>query len=1001
MSIEAVVEAHEKEYLDLKKRADEENILRRRKWYSLTPHLEDVSEEIAEYREDPDGFSSYRVALPETSYYIKQVVPQLEKLASSPEEFERLSALCINWMDEIAFTYVPQGAGKSGIIHKFLHSFIEYLHTEDERIVLGIAGLQASRVNLHAGDGDYPIDDWSIQSFLKKFKESECAQYLPDVAEIIGNIQNGFVADTFFNSSLSVLQAFKEKGAEDLIPVYLRLAKAAQFPDKFGFNFASPHIVENLLPFKELGDLTNLAFHWYEQCLCQNNKWRGFDGSEGVLELTKELLESRFSEEATRILQIAVKLSAQGAEAFKYVRRLLDNDTVLLANHQHILDYAFELAERDGSCAASYLRNAGAEFSLPSIQRRRFHDVGLRLAENFQEHAKEYFGDWPLNPAVDVLRNHPCHFDAWIERLDRVGRRLPHELSSFIGHSVEALDHGLLDKSIDLIFNFQTQLQKWEGENRGRDLSSIDDPYQAYFTSFNSLLRASIRLERYMADLFYFHTSDELRQFQGVPLLVERSGVDYDKYVQLLPDLTSLGLMSGFDNSLSSLRPVIDADLGYAKKIEILLEYSLAARALGNECPQLDLEGIWKSEAREFLIRKLQKKDNGFPIGLLSFEDLIRLGSINEFNRDDEKLGYILEEHVGGRGIPKAFPLGKSYGTRIVGGAKRKEDPVELTLQLVLGLISREPEKRITAERYFEADKLAAVRTFIAPKVIYNQIKGFLPELTAGSAEAAKEVLDVLRTNYSHKEALGDMITTIESLFLGDIKYDNLELRMQKGEFSDLFDNRRNLCCAFYPTGAQRSASMNYLLDEHVGLLHMIPKVGDISLDPSGVAILVQTQDDSRRKYLVVEGIEAGMGVDKITDTLWIPFYHEGVLSVASDVGAQQVIYALNSGGNAKPRKVIEYLRRRFKPKEESVELTKLQSEQPILDRFVVKELEELASLKAGSHRSGDEMDNAWSIYQAIERKKGLYLESIEGGRRNPFGKFKIGGTVTGLVFPV
>lgn len=1009
MQLEMLVETHEKEYLDLKKKADEENILRHRQWFSLTPHLEDVSEEIARYREDPDSLSEYRAALPGRDYYREVVVPKIEKLAVSSEDFERLSSLCLKWMDKIGFAYVCQGAGKAPMIHRFLHSFTEYLYQEDERVILGIAGLQASRVNLHAGDGDYPIDDWTIQSFLKQFKESEFSQYLPDVAEIIGNIQNGFVADTFFRSSLSVLQAFKEKGAEDLIPVYLRLSKAARFPEEHGFDFASPKTVDDLLPFRGLGGLTDLAFGWYEQCLKQDEKYNIRDKSEEIPALTKRLSESEHSGQAETILKIATSLTAKGADAFRYVERLLDNDPLLLRNHQHILDYAFDLANRNGPCAGSYLRNAGKEFSLPPEQRMRFHDVGLKLAERFHEHAKDYFGDWMKNPAIAVLKDHSQRFDDWVLKIDRIGQRLPRELNGFIVHSLDALDCCLLDRSVDFVMRYQDRIQKWEEENKGKRLSSIDNPFQAYFLSFNDLVRGSIRFDRYVNDLFYFHTSGELHQFQGVPFMLRHSGMDYDKYVQLLPDLISLGFLRGFRGP--SLRAVIDADVGYAKKIEILLDYSLAAEALGESCPVVDLEGAWKSQAKTLLVEKMKDKDDGFPIELLTFEDLIRLGSINEYNRDNEKLGFVLSERVAGRNIPKEFPLDKVYGSRIVGGAKRKEDPVELTKYLVYGIISREPEKRQDAERYFEAEKLEAVRKFVAPKVIYNQIKGFLPDLHNGSADAAKEILDVLRTNYSHKESLGDMIATIESLFLSDIKYDSLELRMQKGDFSDLFDNRRNLCCAFYPTGQQRRASMNYLLDEYVGLLHLVPKVGDVSLDPIGVAILVQAQDASSKKYLVVEGVEAGMGVDKVSDTLWIPFYHEGILAVASDVNAKNVIYALNNGGNAKPRKVIEYLRRRFKPAEESVDLVKLQAETPLLDQFVLKELEELEKsiqdhTDSRQNRdtwnlSNEGRDNVWKAYHALEQRNGLYLEAFEGGRRTPFTRPMTSGTVSGLLFSV
>ena len=137
-------------------------------------------------------------------------------------------------------------------------------------------------------------------------------------------------------------------------------------------------------------------------------------------------------------------------------------------------------------------------------------------------------------------------------------------------------------------------------------------------------------------------------------------------------------------------------------------------------------------------------------------------------------------------------------------------------------------------------------------------------------------------------------------------------------------------------------------------------------------------------------------------------------------------MYNISANMNAKPRKVISYLKRTFDVPEESVELIKQSSDNPLLGRFVRKQSKDFefavsaykAAMKQddnylGSSEGYELMQKVECLRKAIAGNFSQYLEACGGSCLMPSGRFgyrqdvcelpkiQIGGNITGLVFNV
>jgi len=1020
-----IIEAHEREYERIRIAAEEENDVRYARWH--TSDEKEVARVVEERRKarNGEGYFFHLNVFPDQDFYQQYLVPQLEKISADASDFERLSTLSLRSLEKISHGHTPSAESKRGIVGTFFGQFFKFLHQEDEQVVLGIAGLQSQRANLHNGDGDYPIREWDVRKFIESFKESEFAGYLADAAEITGNISNGFVAETYFHNALEVLKKFKEEGLDSLIPKYLQLSKEAKRPDENGFDFKSPGVVDIFKKLQGTGKHFDAALKYYSACIKQGDNYVGFGmgGIDSLVEEINRLEKSEFQSRVSEILETATCLRDQGLNGSTLIKRINRSNPVFLSNEKNILVYALDLGKISTTCADTYMLNAEEVFELPSEQRQRLHNIGLKFAREFGDNGKAFF-----NVGVNVLKHHPEKFDTWLNKVNQYGRLVPKELSSwggFMERALELLESGLADRVLDAVFNLYTQvkilLDSDDSVAKRLRRFSMDSPYSSFFEGLSTIIDAGIDLHQYSNDIFALYKSEILMYAQNISGAV-RFGLDYGKYVELLPELVQYGLGNTEKEKIAAL---VNSNIHFNKKTELLKEYSLAAMALMS-MPELDLEGKWKLECKGQLTEIIKKRLKIDTTGL-ELSDMIKLSSIKKTDTNMQKLRYIVKQASLRKPIAKSFELGKVYGVALVSGVSSKGDPVQLTEQLVYGLISRDPEKRRGAEAYFEPEKLEEARQFISQKHLFNLIKKDLSHLKAGSAEAAKNVLEVLTEAYAKKEVISDMVVSIESLFDGDIRFDSLEMRIQEGTFSDLFDNRRTLCCAFFPTGVKKGSSINYLLDENIGLLHIVPKIGQYSYEPIGVAILVNAYSpETGEKYLMVDSMEAGIQIDRIRDSIWIPLTHSSIMGVGEDNGCDKVMYNISANMNAKPRKVISYLKRTFDVPEESVELIKQSSDNPLLGRFVRKQSKDFefavsaykAAMKQddnylGSSEGYELMQKVECLRKAIAGNFSQYLEACGGSCLMPSGRFgyrqdvcelpkiQIGGNITGLVFNV
>src|SRR3989344_5579689 len=384
----------------------------------------------------------------------------------------------------------------------------------------------------------------------------------------------------------------------------------------------------------------------------------------------------------------------------------------------------------------------------------------------------------------------------------------------------------------------------------------------------------------------------------------ERSEVLFSAII-LVKDLIS-------DNNLSAVAEIL---LVIIRDNPVLLQkehllHSFVERSLNGE--KLDIE--------TFLRGHVQEKFGFIPTG--DIQGIMKL-AITEFT--DDKIRRINRVFSGK--IEKHFPLGKVYGEVSVSGIAELSDPVELTMILVsvlltpaksenVPIIERLRDKRYVrflrnvakAKSVFDMNKLEVARKYVLTsnlntRKIFNDIKDDFERVKeSGDKDAAERIIkyfeEIVKKGHEGKiEPLSDIVMGIKSLFNESFKFNRVVAKMQSGVVTDLFDSNNTMCCAFYPDGANKSASIGYLEDPYIGLLQLKAAQKEFLKKPYeieiiGVAILALCEDEGGRRVLLVDSVEGDTNyLNVMKESQWKGLFYNSILQIAKDTEPAYILF--------------------------------------------------------------------------------------------------------------
>lgn len=323
---------------------------------------------------------------------------------------------------------------------------------------------------------------------------------------------------------------------------------------------------------------------------------------------------------------------------------------------------------------------------------------------------------------------------------------------------------------------------------------------------------------------------------------------------------------------------------------------------------------------KENLVHDYVKNEFGFiPQG--DIEGLLKLACVEFETGDKERITQTFS-----RPIEKVYPLGKIYGDLHVVGIMKLSEPVELVNMLVTYLLSRDPEKtdQATLSTFFVLDQLKKARNYIytsdiKPTKIFRDIeKDMAAVRNLKDKNAAERVMDYFiefasRGAPEKVEPLADLVMGVKSLFTAPLKFNHVIAKMQSGVVTDLFDSEKTMCCAFYPSGVNKHASLDYAADPYIGLLQLKAAITESGQAPKeieiiGVAILVLCTDGNDEKVLLVDSVEGNQNyLDCMKEKQWKDLFFNSIMQAAKDVGAEYTFFNSHVG-NVTPQKFNNYL---------------------------------------------------------------------------------------------
>ncbi len=670
-SLEAVILSCNVEYCELKHLAEKWGVEAKARWFSIgEKEYEENLRLLSKRKADEEDESG---VLPPLDFYQEELAPLILQLVSGDvQEFKHVGDLSLRVIKAMYEVYVPQAGSKRFIIPTFFDQYFDFLHAEDDSTVLAVARMQASRANMHAEEemqnvssfNDYPLKSCAIKQLLGLFKGTVHQNYRADFLALCGGIDNGHVLDTFLQSLPNVLDRLEGENNET-VQRYLAFAKAEGFPnDMAAFKFQDPACVDDVKIFDKLEGNKERAVELYRLLLEKNLiQFMLGDEAKDLVPRIQELEHSRFHDDVPRLLQDAIELTHLGISGARYLVSIREVMTNTGSNTRVYLEMIRDLAALSPEAARSYFWCHGKEFTLPVVLREKYHRAGMAVAREFGKNFTDYFEN-----ALRVLKERPDRFEFWLERVAELGRRKPALLNKLDYFSTVAVRDGNLDEMLAVVSYFDDRLHAYIStfDERvigvDRDADFISEYHEAKKLRVNprKLVETTLRL---------IETSDLYRPAHSI-LFAVKNGVDFDKYVEILPLLKKRHLD---DVPLERLREFINSDYNFLQKEELLTAYALFihdqrewGRLNREKCPVLDPQGEWTNQLAEKLIAETSQYFN-FDTSKFDVPDLMLLARIaqEEFPHRgmDVRMRYLLEQRAAGKFIPKNMEGGKAYET--------------------------------------------------------------------------------------------------------------------------------------------------------------------------------------------------------------------------------------------------------------------------------------------------------------------------------------------------
>ncbi len=446
--------------------------------------------------------------------------------------------------------------------------------------------------------------------------------------------------------------------------------------------------------------------------------------------------------------------------------------------------------------------------------------------------------------------------------------------TSYFGDMLEALSN---EKSLELIKKHESPVSSLIAERLGKFILNEPDNIEMYCDFIGSSSKVSKRnLERVLEDV----------KKEDIKILAKESG-------------------------------------SLAKKADSIILYRRLKEA-GISVSQPSLDEKWFREAKNSISKVILKIYGAKVKNDLEYLCLLSIPKNSLEENDKVGIRKLLKN------IPKKkFEAGKVYGKIHVSELEEKLDAVDSAKALVYALISQPFRKdkngnvkaRLSplklALKTFDKENVRKARNYIkgvGPGKLYAMLKDDLKGLEERNYSSVNLVLDKIRNEVVKKgdrkkvEPISDMLAKAEGVKESLSEVDYIMLKMQRGEISDLFDNRTTHCCAFYPDGANCIASIGYLKDPHIGLLHAKAFVNNEEVETAGVAIIVMAKDKKGDDVLLVDSVESGDTVSrsgKVEE--FNQKYFNALIKIAEEQNVKKIVFN-SSVANSGPKNFNKFL---------------------------------------------------------------------------------------------
>jgi hypothetical protein len=921
---------------------------------TINSRLEEIAAKESEKFREKLLKKGYPISELEHESYNRLIENLLEISRESPNLLKSVEKLRDSFeLLDIVTDYSP----RNHAISSFLPHIRDIYNKKSKKFMQSLAKLVGKSVShdIYFSSGD-------VIGAMHSYQTRGYGQFIDDVMESCSNKDDPKRAIRhFLYNVFNIFEAFSDEGISDMIPYYLE-------ERKYSHGFSDPDttsrhdIAEEFKQLKAMGDKKDIII----RLAAAEARVKGYSitGIHTIEELEKK------GYNADMLFKEAEVICSWGVDGSEYLNYFtFDHRDRYILHLPNLVAYVKDLAKYSPACATEALQSLCYFFDddTSSDDRDLILKAGIVLAEKFGDDAKGYFSHVPWE-----IKNGKHNFERILNAIEDFGNSCPRYLSIFASDGVRLVPNHRLESFTEISKQFIAELNRVELDRYDlyRKKEAIDEFFLCgWKRSSENPIKCGADPGVVMPIVVQFLKENRLNDLKDISKYIQM-GVDYKKLTEIIGDISLNKRMIGFTQE------IINSDLALKEKLSIIRECDGVSSILGRYLV-FDAEGKWRYNVEEELKQKI-KDDLGIETEDMPFNKLLNIGSLVSESNDKYRYALmdILSNSFAGRRYQKNFTFNPPYPSAVVGGLKEMQDPVELTKQFVYGIISRDPNKRSQAERYFEREKLEDIRSFIEPEVVFRMIKGYLPFLESGSAGAAREILQIFKEKYRNKESVSDIITSIEGVISGEERIDGLVVKFQKGTYEDLFDNGRILCCAFYPNGVESYDSINYLAEKNLGLLPLVPIAASRELDPIGMAISINTADKSGVRHLLVDGVEGGALVDRIRDSIWMPLYHNSILKLGKESGNKVVAYNTRTG-NAKPRKFIDYVSR-LGGERKTIELTKLGGPESLLDIYH-KDVEEYLKLKAeaDSAQGNPDLQSKLALMEnEIAKKCSFYLDS-------------------------